>query len=93
MPAGLRPEELTLPTEKEIRDRIVVEVAAAARIPIERVDVREPFASYEIASIEAVHLVGVLEKWLGLSLDPTLLWDHSTIEALARHLAAAVSTK
>jgi polyketide synthase 12 len=79
------------PTEKQIRDRLVKEVAEAAGIPVERVDVREPFASYSIGSIEAVHLVGVLESWLGVPLDATLLWDHATIEALARHLALTVN--
>jgi len=83
-------EHETKPTEKQIRDRLVKEVAEAAGIPEGRVDVREPFASYNIASIEAVQLVGVLESWLGLSLDATLLWDHATIEALAHHLALAV---
>lgn len=89
------PEDKTLvaarPTEKQIRDRLVNEVAEAAGLPVERIDVREPFASYNLASIEAVHMVGVLESWLGLTLDATLLWDHSTIEALARHLALAVN--
>jgi acyl carrier protein len=91
----VEPEDKTLvaarPTEKQIRDRLVQEVAEAAGLPVERIDVREPFASYDIASIEAVHLVGVLEKWLGLTLEATLLWDHSTIEALARHLALGAS--
>ena len=78
------------PTEKQIRDRLVKEVAEAARLPVESIDIREPFASYNIASIEAVQMVGMLETWLGLPLDETLLWDHPTIEALARHLAVAV---
>ena len=79
------------PTAKQIRDRLVQEVAGATGIPAARVDVREPFASYGIGSIEAVQLVGVLEDWLGLTLDATLLWDHATIEALARHLATLVT--
>lgn len=78
------------PTEKQIRDRLIKEVAAAARLPEDRIDIREPFASYNIASIEAVEMVGMLETWLALTLDETLLWDHPTIEALARHLALAV---
>ena len=80
-----------MPTEKQIRDRLVREVAESAGIPIDRVDIREPFASYNVASIEAVELVGKLEGWLGLTLDVTLLWDHPTIEALAAHLARATS--
>jgi acyl carrier protein len=76
-------------TEKQIRDRLVREVAEIAVIPVDRVDIREPFASYNIASIEAVELVGKLESWLGLTLDVTLMWDHPTIETLAGHLARA----
>jgi acyl carrier protein len=80
-------------SEREIRDRLIREVSAASGIPVDKIDVREPFASYNIASIEAVQMVGTLETWLGLTLDETLLWDHSTIEALARHLATAVRAK
>lgn len=79
-----------MPTEKQIRDRLVEEIAAVVGIAEDRVDIREPFAAYGIASVEAVHLVGKLESWLGLVLHPTLLWDHSTIDALATHLATQV---
>ena len=79
------------PTEKQIRDRLVQEVAEATGMPVDAIDVREPFATYDISSVEAVNLVGVLEVWLERQLDATLLWDHATIEALARHLAHAVN--
>ena len=78
-----------MPSEKQIRERLVTEISDVMGIAAERVDSREPFAVYGIASVEAVHLVGKLESWLGLALDPTLLWDHPTIDALAKHLATA----
>jgi len=28
-----------------------------------------------------------LEDWLGLTIDPTVVYDYPTIEALAKHLA------
>jgi acyl carrier protein len=80
------------PTEKQIRDRLVTEIAEVMSLAADRVDSREPFASYGIASVEAVHLVGQLETWLGVTLDPTLLWDHPTIDALAKHLAGVAAT-
>jgi acyl carrier protein len=80
------------PTEKQIRDRLVLEIADVMSLAADRVDSREPFASYGIASVEAVHLVGKLETWLGLALDPTLLWDHPTIDALAKHLASIAAS-
>lgn len=78
-------------TEPQIRERLVREIADAAALPIDRIDSREPFASYGLASLEAVYLVGKLEDWLGIALDATLLWDHPTIDALAAHLAKEIS--
>ena len=80
------------PTEKQIRERLVAEIADVMSLAPDRVDSREPFASYGIASVEAVHLVGKLETWLGLTLDPTLLWDHPTIDALANHHAGLAAS-
>lgn len=78
-------------TEPQIRERLVCEIAEAASLPVDKIDSREPFASYGLASLEAVYLVGQLEDWLGLSLDATLLWDHPTIDSLASHLAKLVA--
>jgi acyl carrier protein len=76
-------------SEAQIRERLVCEIAEAAGLASDRIDSREPFASYGISSLEAVYLVGKLEEWLGLALEPTLLWDYPTIDALAEHLAKA----
>jgi acyl carrier protein len=78
-------------TAQEIRDRLVREIAAASALPTERVDSREPFASYGISSIEAVYLVGKLESLLGLPLEATLFWDYPTIDSLAKYLASEVA--
>lgn len=51
------------------------------------VDVRKPFASFGLGSLQAVTLAAELERWLGRSLSPTLVYEYPTIEALARHLA------
>jgi acyl carrier protein len=75
-------------TAQQIRDRLVREIAEASRLPAERIDVREPFASYGLTSVEAVYLVGKLEGWLGVPLEATLFWDYPTIDSLANSLAA-----
>lgn len=46
------------------------------------------FVHYGLDSVHAMMLVGDLEEHLKRRLAPTLAWDHSTIEALAGHLAA-----
>jgi acyl carrier protein len=50
------------------------------------IDIREHFASYGLGSTDAVGLTGELAAWLGRNLSPALVYEHSTIEALARHL-------
>jgi acyl carrier protein len=72
---------------RAIEKWLVSRVAAALGVPPERIDAREDLSRYALGSIEAMAVVGDLEDWLGLVLDPTVLWDHPTIAALAFHLA------
>jgi natural product biosynthesis luciferase-like monooxygenase protein len=48
---------------------------------------RKSFLDYGLKSVEAVELAIELERWLGCSLDATLVWNFPTIESLAGHLA------
>src|SRR3569832_1582495 len=73
---GLSRGGADMPSEKQIREHLGAEIADGMGLALERVDSREPFAAFGIASVEAVHLVGKLESWLGLELEPTQLWDH-----------------
>lgn len=50
-------------------------------------DLRVPFASLGMGSVEAVNLVGELERWLEVPIAATALYDYPTIHALARFLA------
>jgi len=52
-----------------------------------QVDLDQEFTSFGMDSATAVGLSVDLGDWLGLELDPTLVYDHPTIEALSRHLA------
>ncbi|HEV2149633.1 MAG TPA: beta-ketoacyl synthase N-terminal-like domain-containing protein, partial [Longimicrobiaceae bacterium] len=77
------------PGEDEVRAWLAARVAERASLPAALVDPREPFAVYGLDSAAAVGLSGELEEWLGRTLPPTLLYDHPSIERLARHLAGA----
>ncbi len=71
----------------EIEQWLVARVASTLGCEASVIDVRRPFASFGLGSLQAVTLAGELEGWLGRSLSPTLVYDHPTIETLARHLA------
>jgi acyl transferase domain-containing protein/acyl-CoA synthetase (AMP-forming)/AMP-acid ligase II/acyl carrier protein len=68
--------------------RLITKLAAeAAGVAVDRVDVHAPFASLGLSSLMGVRLAGQLESELGRRLSPTLLYEHTTIAALAAHLA------
>lgn len=61
-------------------------LSRALRIPPERLDASEPFASYGVDSIMVMAVTKELETQLG-ALPKTLLFDHQTIASLATRLA------
>ena len=55
---------------------------AAARVPVER-----PLRALGLDSLMALELRGRLERRTGLTLSPTLAWNHPTVQLLSAHLA------
>jgi acyl transferase domain-containing protein/acyl-CoA synthetase (AMP-forming)/AMP-acid ligase II/acyl carrier protein/SAM-dependent methyltransferase len=51
-----------------------------------QIDTKTPFAQYGLDSIQALGLIGDLERKLGRSLPATLIWNYPTVERLAHHL-------
>jgi acyl-CoA synthetase (AMP-forming)/AMP-acid ligase II/acyl carrier protein len=74
------------PTETEIETWITANLALFLKIPLEEIDLSEPFSHYGLDSSIAVSLAAELSTWLGRELDPTLFWEYPSIEALAQHL-------
>ena len=66
-----------------LRHRLATEL----QISPDSIDNHQPFNYYGLDSAQAVSLSGELERWLGRSLEPTLVWDYPTIAQLAAHLA------
>ncbi|KDP88103.1 hypothetical protein CF70_032560 [Cupriavidus sp. SK-3] len=55
-------------------------------IPPAKVDTSHEFDAYGLDSTAAVGLVVELEEWLGRPVDPSVLFEYPTIDALANHL-------
>lgn len=75
------------PTATEIQDWIVAYLADLLEIEPDEVDVTISFDRYGLDSSAAVGMTGDLETWLGKELDPTLLYDYPTVEALVQHIS------
>ena len=76
-------------TDVAIREWLVGKVAARVGIDPRRIDVTERFSRYGIDSLKAAAITAELAAFLEQPLPRTLLWDHPSIAAVARHLTAA----
>ena len=74
-------------TAVEVQEWFVNFLADALQKPADEIDPSAPFESFGLDSVTAVGMTGYLEEWLGLPIDPMLVYDYPTIEALAGHLA------
>ncbi|MBD0263001.1 MAG: acyl carrier protein [Tolypothrix sp. T3-bin4] len=77
----------------EIQAWIVSYLAELLEIEPDEVNPTIPFDRYGLDSSAAVGLTGDLEDWMEKKLDPTLLYDYPTVEALSRHLAEEFQVK
>jgi acyl carrier protein len=74
-------------TEHQFREWLIERVSRYVRRPAQEIDPSAPFAEYGMDSVAALSLFGDIEDAFGMYLEPTVAWDHPTVESLARFLA------
>lgn len=74
-------------TKDEIARWCIAFVTNNLDIPASKIDLSSEFESFGLDSAATVGLVVELEEWLGRPVDPTVVFEHPTIAALAGHLA------
>jgi phthiocerol/phenolphthiocerol synthesis type-I polyketide synthase C len=77
-------------TVEDIRAWLITEAAELFSVAPETLNPQEPLVNYGLASITGMMLAGDAEEWLGLKLDPVMIWEYPTIEALAHYLSQEV---
>ena len=83
--AGQNPKPLT--DGREIGRWLRDALARRLQIAADFIDAGAPLAQYGLDSVAAVELAAGLQSRLGLSISPTIFYDHPTIELLAAFLA------
>lgn len=74
------------PSKIEVQDWLVSYLAELLDIEFAEIDVNVTFDRYGLDSSAAIAMTGDLADWLGSELDPTLIYDYPTIEALTTNL-------
>ena len=78
---------------EQIQNWLVSYMANILDITTDQVDITMLFDEYGLDSSMIIGMIGDLETWLGCNLDPTLVYDYSTIEDLAEHLNSVFRVK
>jgi acyl carrier protein len=81
------------PSKTEIQDWLVSYLAELLDIEVAEIDVAVTFDRYGLDSSAAIAMTGDLADWLGSELDPTLIYDYPTIEALVTNLVEKEDVK
>ncbi|MFI9760741.1 acyl carrier protein [Streptomyces sp. NPDC051963] len=84
--APTAPSAPSAPSDTELRSWLRAQVAHYAQLDAVAIDTDVELTTYGLDSVYALVLCGDIEDHLGLALEPTVAWDHPTIDALARHL-------
>ena len=69
-----------------LRPWLAARVATYVQRPVTEIETHIPLAEYGLTSVYALTLTGDIEDHLGLVVDPTVMWDHPTIDALTEVL-------
>lgn len=73
--------------EAALRAWLINTLAKRLRADPAHIDPEASLADFGMDSLMAIRVTGDLEKYLGIQLEATLLWEHPSIAALVRHLA------
>jgi acyl carrier protein len=79
-------------TASEIQDWLVARLAELLEIEPDEVEINITFDRYGLDSSAAIGLTGDLADWLGMEIEPTLLYDYPTVEALVKYLGTELGS-
>lgn len=74
-------------TPETISALLIKLVASYVEIPIDVIETGTPLSEFGLDSVYALAVSVDIEEQLGISIDPTIMWDYPTIDALAEVLA------
>ncbi|GAA3734420.1 hypothetical protein GCM10022402_13410 [Salinactinospora qingdaonensis] len=78
------------PLLEQVRGWLVRRVAYYAQCGAAEIDVEVPLAEYGLESVYTFSLCGDIADHFELAIDPTLIWDLTTVATLAHYLAAVL---
>lgn len=73
-------------TKADVLHLLKSEIASESGLSISEISDGASFSELGLNSISAVFILDVLEKKLGVEMNPLFFWDYPTVELLAEYL-------
>ena len=80
-----------MPSETEIRDWCLAYLSRTVDNPLIPIGPDIPFPQMGLDSATSAYFIVELEEWVGVELEPELVFDYPTVDELARHIVARQS--
>ncbi|MEO0928409.1 MAG: acyl carrier protein [Cyanobacteria bacterium J06643_13] len=72
---------------EDIQDWLASQIAEQLGVESDEVDIRSPFDSYGLDSLQIMSIANQGKQYYGLQLSPLVIWNYPNIESLSRYLA------
>jgi acyl carrier protein len=74
-----------------MRDWLVERVAEHLRMSPDEIEPDVPLSEYGLDSLYALSVATEIEDHIGLAVDPTMMWDNPTVDALVEAISVELS--
>lgn len=72
---------------EDIQDWLAAQIAKQLAVEPDEIDIRLPFESYGLDSVQTMSIANLGKQNFGLQLSPLVIWNYPNIESLSRYLA------
>ncbi len=72
---------------EDIQDWLADQIAEHLGIEADEVDIKAPFDSYGLDSVQTMNIANLGKQYLGLKLSPLVIWNYPNVESLSHYLA------
>ena len=74
-------------TSEEIQDWLAYQISVQIGIDADEIDIKAPFDSYGLNSMQAMNISSLGKKHLGINFSPLAIWNYPNITSLSNYLA------
>jgi len=80
-------------TADELRPWLIERVAEYTGRSADSIAASQPLTDFGLDSVYALALFGDIEDHLGVRMEPTLIWDYPTVDALVEYLTTGADAR